>query len=363
MRWMRLTVLSCALFTASTLAGCRSAGEDVASPADHWSSKDQSAMARDPMLPRRSLPKPVTRNEAVDLRQAAVDLLLQAADSTNPLLRANAVEALQVDRDHIEAVVRVALGDENRGVRFIAAMTVGQLRLDTIAHLAEPLLMDESDSVRAAAIYALRQCGRRPDRNPLAQMIMSDDPEVKGNAALVLGELGDSSAIPMLREAVRTKMARAPVARVRIVDLQIAEAMVKLGAESELQVIRAALFAPEEQGEIAVLACQLCGRLRDQTYAATLLDMATRTGRSREPAEIRLAAAQALAQMQPSQLPLHVPLAYVDHQSWELRMQAATTLGWLGGPAAMEPLRVLLDDANPLVQVAAAGAVLRAAES
>ena len=55
--------------------------------------------------------------------------------------------------------------------------------------------------------------------------------------------------------------------------------MVRLGAENEIEVVRAALFVPEEQSEIAVLACQMIGRLEDQSYAPALMDKAVRRGR------------------------------------------------------------------------------------
>ena len=213
--------------------------------------------------------------------------------------------------------------------------------------------------MQAAAIYAMRRCGHQVDISPLGRMVMSSDPEVKANAAMVLGKLGDASAIPMLKEAVKRDMSMASVARVRIVDLQIAEAMVRLGAQKEIEVIRAALFAPEEQGEISVLACQLCGKLRDEAYAASLQDMAVRMGRDQKPAEIRLAAAEAVARIKPEKAPVDVVLAYAGSEMWELRVQTAMALGQFNEAAVLPTLTVMLNDPNPLVQVAAAGAILR----
>ncbi|MHC4589981.1 MAG: HEAT repeat domain-containing protein [Planctomycetota bacterium] len=43
----------------------------------------------------------------------------------------------------------------------------------------------------------------------------------------------------------------------------------------------------------------------------------------------------------------------------QLRAQAALTLGEIGDPAALPQLATLLDDASPLVQVAAAGGILQ----
>jgi hypothetical protein len=155
-----------------------------------------------------------------DVREAAFDLLIQASNSAEPLLRANAIECLtwafpkgneQRDETHfttMEYALRRGLGDENRGVRFVSAMAVGRMRMESLAPLTAPLKMDESESVQAAAMYALKRCGRRVDLTPLAAMMKSEDPEVRGNAALVLGELGEKSASGLLREGLGKMMER-----------------------------------------------------------------------------------------------------------------------------------------------------------
>jgi HEAT repeat protein len=353
----------CLVFGAIVLTGCQGNGESreqaVTTDAD-WSTKQRSVLAREPEMRPLRMPESFDSSKAPELRSAAMEILQQAADSTNPLLRANAIEAMHVVPERITPLVRLGLGDENRGVRFVSAMTVGELRLAELCDLVEPLLDDESDSVHAAAIYAMRRCGRDVDPSPLAGMLFSPDPEVKGNAALVLGELGEASAIPMLKQAVHHQPERLSMARARIIELQIAEALVKLGDESGLEVIRASLFTPPEQGELAVLACQMCGRLNDQTYLASLREKAIRTGQQQEPAEIRLAATQAVAQLDPVRAPFDVALAYTNSEYFTIRAQAAAVLGWSRDATIVARLTTLLDDPNPLVQVAAAGAILRA---
>jgi len=303
---------------------------------------------------------------AGELKQSAISLLQQAADSTNPLLRANAIEALQSAPEALQPIVQRSLADENRGVRFVAAMTVGKLKMQEMAPLLEPLLHDESQSVQAAAIYGIRRCGRPADLNPLSAMLLGENPEVKANAALVLGELGDNSAIPLLRNAVGRGLIRVDPARRKVVELQLAEAMAKLGATNQIDVIRAALFAPPEEGELVALACQMCGELRDGGAWPDLINMIHRTGKFERPPEIRMAAALALAQIDPTKAPLDVPAAFVASPHYEIRAQAAHTLAGVaaggGGNsrAALGHLAKLMSDPNPLVQVAAAGGVLRA---
>ncbi|MHC5113382.1 MAG: HEAT repeat domain-containing protein [Planctomycetota bacterium] len=365
---VRSSTVAVALLMA-VLAGCESTPEVAEAPppppppqdipTTPWSTKAQSVLPDDPTLAHLHVSRPQARPDVAGLRASAVDLLQQASQSTNALLRANALESMEEAPFELEPMVRLALGDANRGVRFVAVMTVGRQRLAGLADLVEPMQDDPSDSVRAAAIFALRQCGRKPDMNPLAPMVLNGDPEVKANAALVLGELGDPSALPMLRAAARNRSPRVTPVRARIVELQIAEAMVMLGSDRELEAIRAAAFSPPEQAELTVLACLICGRLGDVTFTPSLLDKVMRTGVEREPGEIRLAALQAIAQMDAARAPADVALEYIGNERFELRMQAAVTLGWMRDPVLLPRLSLMLEDPNPLVQVAAAGAILR----
>ena len=197
------------------LAGC------ATDPTESWSSKSQSvggssaASGRPLALPASvGQPSPVKPTAGPPLatelgpvvlppptlRRQATDLLVAASDSDSALLRANSIEALQQAPAHLEPVVRRGLVDENRAVRFVAAMTIGQFRMEHLAHLLQPLLQDESESVRAAAIYGLKRCDQPVDLTPLASMLVSEDPEVRGNAAMVLGGLGNPTAVPMIRQ-------------------------------------------------------------------------------------------------------------------------------------------------------------------
>ncbi|TVQ52442.1 MAG: HEAT repeat domain-containing protein [Phycisphaerales bacterium] len=337
------------------MGGCGDTTEQV------WSTRNNSGHAgsewRDPAS--RAIGEPIAVDlEKTGARASAIELLKQAVDSSNPLLRANAIEALQYAPNELEKVLPARLADENRGVRFIAVMSVGQHQLKELIPLVLPLVHDEAASVRAAAIYALHACGEEVDPTPLASMLLGEIPEAKANAAMILGELGDDSALPMLRTAVGRGMSRISDAQAKIIDLQIAEAMVKLGEERELEGIRATLFAPAEQGELIALACQMLGRLNDVRAAPNLADLATREGRREMPAEVRMAATLALADLGTS-APVEVPLRFAGSPDFSLRAQAAVTLGGIFTSGSSQALRQLLTDSNPMVQIAAAGGILR----
>jgi len=365
MRWMNKSMCG-AVFASlpvlASLGGCeapQTAGPGpVIATNEKWSSKEQSVVMGSVGGARLNVPDEVGSLTDQALREAAIGILVEAAESEYPLLRANAIEGLRHAPSVVEPIARGALSDENRGVRFVSAMTIGMLRLDGSSHLLEPMLLDPSDSVRAAAMYGLKRCGHKVDLNPLAAMLHSDDPEVKANAALVLGELGDRSAAPMVQGAVGESLHKVSTVRRRIVELQLAETLVRLGKMQEMEVIRAALFTTAEQGEITALACLICGRLRDDSALGTLIALATRTGPGQQPAEVRMAAALAAAEIDPNNPQVNVPMEFVASTRPEHRAQAAMTLGKVRHPAVVGQLRHLLSDPDPMVQVAAAAAIL-----
>ncbi len=308
-----------------------------------------------------SSPAAVSGSDRNELHQRAVALLRQGAESAQPTLKAHAIEALQGSRADLEQIVPQALVDANRGVRFVAAMTVGREKLSAIVHLVTPLMSDSSDSVRAAAMFAQQACGRNTDLSPLAGMLMSEDPEVRGNAAMVLGELGNPSSAPLLRQALASPIGSISLVRSKIIELQLAEALVRVGEKQEIEPIRAALLYPGDQNEIVALGCQIVGRLRDEKsrgYLIGLLDPANST-RSRRPIEVRLAAIAALGQLGNPPAPVVgvVQEGLSDPQPM-VRAQAAVAAGHLGGGAGLELLEPFLNDENPLVQIAAARGIL-----
>lgn len=360
----RLGHLVAAGLPIAAASGC--AEEQTAGQVE-WGTKQRSVLSREPVALKEPAAAPLPPRGEIDAGSAAVGLLLQATNAAHPLLRANAIEALHPVRAAVAEPARRALADDNEGVRFVAAMTVGRLRLEDEIHLVEPLLDDPSPSVQAAAIYALRRCGRRANPTVLATMLASSDPAARGNAAMILGELGDPSAIEMLREAGWQRAVRMSPASARVIELQIAEAMVKLGADEQIEVIRAALFATETEGELTALACTICGEIGDQAYAPTLADIAMRTGLRQEATAVRIAAAQAVGRISAgsagARAVVSVPLEFLGDADPMIRAQAAAAVGHFREGEHEASLIALLGDKDPFVQVAAAGAILRIREA
>lgn len=323
---------------------------------DAWARRGDPSMGR---FDRVASPDPSDRAQ---MRATSIRVLERAAASNSPLLRANAIEALSGEPDRVLPIVRLGLGDPNRGVRFTATMMVGRLQMRPLMSLVEPLLADESASVRGAAIYALTRCGRKVDPTPLAGMLLQGTREERGNAALILGRLGNRSAADMLRSAYGSESPTTSRNSVRSVELQIAEAAFRLDRDvKDLELIRAALFSGEGEEELAAFAAQILGELRDEGSLRTLVYIATRDDRP-APAEVRMAAATAVARIRPDGAPSAPLMAYVGSANPALRAQAAAGLGWFREASVLSTLATLLEDRNAIVQVAAASSILRATE-
>lgn len=280
----------------------------------------------------------------------ALQIVIEAARGEQAALRANAMEAIQWRPERALPLLQMGFEDPNPAVRFVALVTAGQIRTPVARHAAEKLLSDRDDSVKAAAIFALHRINAPVDLNPLAVLISKPDPTVRGNVAMLLGRMGDASAIEMMTELSALPMPRASTVRQAIVRLQVAEAVVNLGEDKSLDALRAAVYS--EFDEVRILAVMMLGRQRDRNMAPALEQLLTIT-----PFELALASAGAIAQMgQFSGLPVALQGAVAPLPTQ--RAQAAFVLRYFPDPQAAAALVKLLDDPDPAVRLAAAAAVL-----
>ncbi|MBC8202080.1 MAG: hypothetical protein H8E86_08535, partial [Planctomycetes bacterium] len=226
-----------------------------------WSSKENSIKTLNESDARSSKP---TLVDSKIVQETATRILQSSLKESNPRLRANAIESLRyAPRELLEQAVQGGLGDANRGVRFVATMLIGKESLCELSLLLEPLLLDESESVQAAAMYSIYKCGGNVDLTPIAKMLQSDNPELRGNAAMIVGQLGNKSAIEMIRDALKNTPEMITPIRRRIINLQMAEALILLGEKEELEVVRAGVFSSIQEAEVTALACQIAGNLHD----------------------------------------------------------------------------------------------------
>lgn len=294
--------------------------------------------------------------------QALTSLGTAAATDPNAQFRANALEAMSVAPNRLAPYLPAALRDENPGVRSTAAMLIGKTDQRDLVSAVRPLMDDPNPFAKASAIFALNKCGQKVDATPLAELLLSDpSPRVRSHAAYLLGEMGDPTALGLLREASRSPVPRAAPAEVRLMQLQIAEAIVKLGDETQLETIRAALYPSRpEDLEVTALAVQIIGELRDKQAMDELIYLSAKRDKKGNywPAEIRLGVAGAMARLGKTQ-GTFLADEYAGNPLSVIRAQAAFVYGQIGKPENLPKLAVLMGDQSGIVQVSAAAAVLR----
>jgi HEAT repeat protein len=310
------------------------------------------------------LPAPMTKTERATLREQALNLLVNTAAGGSPEERANAVEALTRTPARLSMVLDGALQDTSPAVRAVAAMAAGRTRAGQAAPLLRRLMQDESRLVRSAAVYGLYKLGQNPDATMLAGMLFDASPRVRAQGAFIMGEMGEKSALGPLREAAKQPAGRAAPGEVRVMDLQIAEARVKLGDEEALADVRSALFpARPEDLEACLLAMQIVGQVKDRASVNRLIELTADKDPNKQemPGEIRVGAAMALARLgQPEGS--YIAREYFAGASEALRAQSAHLFGELGRAENLPILARMMADPDGRVRVAAASAVVKITE-
>jgi len=295
-----------------------------------------------------------------ELRAAAVDRLIEMSADRNPQLRANAIEALAPITERVEPIVALAINDPNEGVRSVAVMVAGQRNLATLAPSIRGLAQDPSPFVRSAAYYALARFGEEVDLSELSSMLLEhSNHRVRSQAAYVLGELGERSAIPLLQQAAMTRVPMASAIERKIFRLQIAEAMYKLGHDESIDTIRAALYPSRaDELEATALAVQIIGQVRDEASIDQLIFLSDPDVDQPMPAEVRLGVASSLALMGHRE-GAFVAMEFVSSNLDSVRAQAASVLGKTDGAENLGHLEMMfMNDRSTLARVAAAGAIV-----
>lgn len=295
-------------------------------------------------------------------RERAIGLLDELSQHADPQIRGNALEGLLDAPGRSQAALARALQDQSPGVRAIALMGIGRARRAELARQAVGLLGETSPYVRVSAAYALAANGDTSGMGEIARALLhAEDPLLRSHAAMVLGELGNRSALPLLREAIGKPMTMAPAGQVRLMTLQMSEAMVKLGDVDQVQPIRAALYpARSDDLEATALAAGILGNVRDHGSIDQLVLLTARLDQQGKPmpAEVRLSAAYALAKLGRRQGDF-IARAYLTDPSGPIRGQAALLLGEIGRGEFLGDLEPMLADPDPRVRVHVATAIVR----
>jgi HEAT repeat protein len=314
--------------------------------------------------PRQS----VVATDFQQLRPRAIECLRRGVEyRPNPVVRATAVEGIERSRcGEAAAWVRAALVDEHPAVRFAACLAVGRSKDELARGSLLELIRDEDASVRVGAAFALHQLGDTRFSGLMPDALLGDPtPQVRCNAAMVLGGLGSRGVVKVLARSMRD-----PDTTVRNHAL---EAMARLGnpdAQQQLMFMANSGIGPEE-----VFAIQALAVTGERKYEELFLGkMADDVGRH---IEIRLAAARAMGLLgRPEGLEVTMRGLRFDRPSLNepgdppaaqilrARVMAIAAAGAIGRSEAIPDLTAIMEaNEDPRLQVAAATAILQILDS
>lgn len=305
-------------------------------------------------------PSPIKLSQ---IRERALQVIEESASNPDGQVRGYACAGASLVPTRLGGVLLKSFDDPTPGVKAMAAISAGRTQYQPATQKALSIANDPSPFVRISAIYALSKLGKPVDQSPLAGYLAgSETLQVRSQAAWAIGEIGNRSALPMLRSAAVENIAKARPIEVQIFQLQCGEARIKLSDNEPIEGVRAALFpARPEDFEAAVLAVQIIGEVKDKRSMDQLIYLSEyRDGRGNPmPAEFRLACATAIAKLG------------LDHGSFladeyakdpnpTIRQQAASVYGYTAQPEHFTMLETMMSDPSPMVRVVAASSVIRA---
>lgn len=296
------------------------------------------------------------------LEQRATHFLLDTTADPSPLAAMHAIEALQETApDQGRARIRACLKDESPAVRFAALLALGTMRDRESIEIYRSCAEDNDRIVRIAAIFAMHRAGDTSRTTELSSLLFSDpDQQVRANAAMIIGLLGDPKAIKVLSVAQKDKS--------EMVRLQCVKSMSQLGDKKST---RGLIFeAHSGSGPKMVDAIMALAITRTEA-AEELFEYRLKEG---PYDEVRLASACGLGKLGKADgyafamemLSYKAPAEKANRDDppaqQEMRMKtlAATALEAIGDRRALEPLGKAMDDeTEPMtVRIAAARAVL-----
>ena len=308
--------------------------------------------------------------DPIAARIDARTVLLQMADDSDPQTRSNALEAMASvmpsDRQARGRFIH-ALGDKSPWIQFAAAMAAG----DTALAEAKPTLLEMANKqgpdkrVYGAVIYALYALGDSSHASDLIRLLKHREPEVRANAAMVIGRMGEPSGIDLLKNRLYEEE---PLSQWNVM-VNIYEAMATLGDTASA--MRLERFIREKDMQVRLAAIDAYPRCAPDRARIVLLDMIN----PREPVRVQVAAAGSLAKLgmvysrtydlcikaarEPQSL-LSADTGEPDNmQVITLQRLAAISLGYMDRIEAVDVLQQLLKSPFKPVRVAAAMSIMR----
>jgi len=288
-------------------------------------------------------------------RIEAIRILQDGLADSDPMMRANAIEAVAATRQ-VKLIPKVQrlINDEFVPVRFAAALAIGDLEYRLGGNSIRQLLKDKDINVKIAASYAMAKLGNTEYLEVLRKAILNNDQTVRANAALLLGKSGDKTALKLLYRALQDKNSDDKVV------YQAAESIARLGDERIYQKLWSMLISA--YADVRVMGTKAMGALgtaEARNALTTMLDD--------ELLDVRLVAAEQLGMLKdPAGEPEVLDVfkknltAGLDKKSRErANVLTAMAIGQIRTPSLIKFLPELLKDESKFVRIAAAKAVLQ----
>ncbi|MFA6134483.1 MAG: HEAT repeat domain-containing protein [Phycisphaerae bacterium] len=297
--------------------------------------------------------------------------MTRALDDSDPFTRSHAIEGFgdTIGAQAGEHYLR-ALHDGSPAVRFAGAMAVGDTRYapakDFLRKMADDKEVEPDRRVMPAVVYALYRLGDQTYAGDLYTLLFDPEKEVRANAALAMGKMGEPSAIGPLR----TRLGDEQDPSVR---LQVMESLAMLGDTASALSLEAYTKKTPYLDE-RLVAIPAMARVKSATAAQVLRELLG----SNQPPRVRVAAAGALGMLgesnpqgynfclfaarDPEGLMRKIggPDAAINNlEISSLQRLAAISLGWANNPDAVDTLHPLLTSGDSGVRVAAAMSIMR----
>jgi cyclophilin family peptidyl-prolyl cis-trans isomerase/HEAT repeat protein len=304
-----------------------------------------------------------------------------------PAATARAIAIAEDQRRYADGELKRFLADTAPAVRARAALAVGRLQDSTTVADLLPLLDDPSPEVRREAAFALGQIGHRSARLPLEGKLTDGDAETVDLAIEALGKLGDKTSTGLVAAFLRSTSPRlrgeAAVALWRLADSTALPALLAAHADPDPDVCWRVIYALEKIVVPARVVLVAALHLNDPSWM-TRACAARTMGRQKSTR----ASAYLLGGLRDPEVPVVVNciraiqqigdsttrgvtarlVRQLSHRSPYVRVTAATALGErfafagadsAGRLALIDSLRAHLADRDPATRGAVARALLR----
>ena len=306
----------------------------------------QPGVKKDFKPPKPPPPVPVRKSVPLNptLRDSAKAEIHTAFGSSDPVIRANAIEAVQNVPDDAQPMITQGLQDQDELVRYASAMAAGKLKLIELHDQLRDMASDPEIKVQIGVRYALHRMGDMRLSHDLEKTARDPNPRVREDTVFVLGLLGEKSAIKIL-----TPMLMDTDADVRI---GVAEALWRLGDERGLDILVAGTVS--KFADTRMLCIMGLAGPKDKRVIEHIRGKLTD-----EWDEVTLVAARAMGELG-SDEGYGVAMKYLKDTDPRRRLLAAVALGAIGRSDAQSLLSpLLLKDPEQRVRIAAASAILQ----